>query len=113
MLDWLRLQCKVPAWPITTPHVFLGDPLVKIVGNGGSCGLIYDAKDVQTTCGTGLFGGSVLGAVEVGRDSNNGVGDGATKVRLSNLFYPVQDCGCDFLGRLRMELGPQGSLVEK
>ena len=76
---------------------------------------VYDAEDVQTADGTGFFGGSTLGTVEVGRDGNNGVGDGATKVRLGDRLHLIQDHGEYFLRRpkLRAKLESRTSLVEK
>lgn len=44
---------------------------VKTVGNGGSCGLVDDAENLETRNGTSILGGETLGVVEVGRDAGS------------------------------------------
>jgi hypothetical protein len=73
------------------------DLLVETVGNGGSSGLVDDAEDIETGNETGVLGGLTLRVVEVGWDSDDGVGDSATQVRLGGLLHLGEDHGRDFL----------------
>lgn len=59
--------------------------------------------DVEVTDGTSVLGGLTLGVVEVSEDSDHGVGDGTTKVRLGDLLHFCQDYGGYFLGGLKTE----------
>ena len=74
------------------------DLLVETVGNGSSGGLVDDSEDVEASNETGVLGSLTLRVVEVGRDSDDSVVDGATKVSLSGLTHLGQDHGGDFLG---------------
>ena len=74
------------------------DLLVKTVGNGGSGGLVDDTEDVETGDETGILGSLTLGVVEVGRDSDDSVVDGATEVSLSGLTHLDQDHSRNLLG---------------
>ncbi|KAH5051894.1 hypothetical protein HBI73_235940 [Parastagonospora nodorum] len=65
--------------------------LVKTVGNGSGGGLVDDTEDVETGDETGVLGSLTLGVVEVSRDSDDGVVDGATEVGL---------CGFPHLGEV-------------
>jgi len=73
--------------------------LVKTVGNGSSSGLVDDAQDIEAGNETSVLGSLALRVVEVSRDGDDGVVDGAAKVRLSRLPHLGQDHGRDFLGR--------------
>jgi hypothetical protein len=72
--------------------------LVETVGNGGSSGLVDDTEDVEASNETGVLGSLTLRVVEVGGDSNDGVGDLATEVGLSGLTHLGEDHGGDLLG---------------
>ena len=72
--------------------------LVKTVGNGSGSGLVDDTEDVQASNETSVLGGLTLRVVEVGRDCDDGVVDGATEVRLSGLPHLNEDHGGDLLG---------------
>jgi hypothetical protein len=74
------------------------DLLVETVGNGGRGGLVDDTEDVETGNETGVLGGLTLGVVEVGRDRDDSVVDGATEVGLSGLAHLGEDHGGDLLG---------------
>ena len=72
--------------------------LVKTVGNGSSGRLVDDTEDVEAGNETSVLGSLTLRVVEVGRDCDDGVVDGATEVRLSGLPHLNEDHGGDLLG---------------
>ena len=72
--------------------------LVKTVGDGSSGGLVDDTEDLKTGNGTGILGGLTLSVVEVGGNSNDGVGDLLSEVGLSGLLHLGQNHGRDFFG---------------
>jgi len=74
------------------------DLLVETVGNGGRGRLVDDAEYVETSNETGILGGLTLRVVEVRRDGDNSVINGATEVGLSNLAHLGQDHGGNLLG---------------
>ena len=75
--------------------------LIETVGDISSSGLVDDTEDVKTRDGTSrVLGGLTLRIVEVGGDSDDGVVDGSTKVRLGGLLHLGEDHGRDSLGRL-------------
>lgn len=71
--------------------------LIKTVGDGSSGRLVDDTQDVQASNETSVLGGLTLRVVEVGRDSDDSVVDGATQVSLSSLAHLGQHHGGDFL----------------
>ncbi|SPQ20609.1 c73ff6cb-8731-470e-9cf7-86bd75ccbeed [Thermothielavioides terrestris] len=73
--------------------------LVETVGNGSRGGLVDDTEHVQAGNETSILGGLALRIVEVGGNSDDSVGDGATEVGLSGLAHLGQDHGRDLLGR--------------
>jgi len=75
-----------------------GSLLVKTVGNGRGGGFVDDTKDVETSDGTGILGGLTLGIVEIGRDRDDGIGDGAAQVGLGGLLHLGENHGGDLLG---------------
>ena len=73
------------------------DLLVKTVGNGSGSGLVDNTEDVETGNETGILGSLTLRVVEVGRDSDDSVVDGATEVSLGGLTHLDEDHGRDLL----------------
>ncbi|KAL2282007.1 hypothetical protein FJTKL_11094 [Diaporthe vaccinii] len=73
------------------------DLLVETVGNGSRGGLVDDTQNVQASNETSVLGGLTLRIVEVGGDGDDGVVDGATKVRLGGLTHLGQDHRGDLL----------------
>ena len=72
--------------------------LVQAVGQRGGGRLVDDAVDRQARDLAGLLGGLTLGVAEVGRNRDDGVGDGLAQVGLGVRFELLQDQGADFLG---------------
>ena len=72
--------------------------LVETVGDGSGGGLVDDTEDVETRDETGVLGGLALRVVEVGRDGNDSVVDGATEVSLSGLAHLDEDHGRNLFG---------------
>src|SRR5690606_2564043 len=58
---------------------------VETVGDGSGSWLVDDTEDVEASDETGVLGGLTLRVVEVGWDSNDGIADGSSKVRLGSL----------------------------
>ena len=71
--------------------------LVETVGDSGSGRLVDDTEHVETGNQTRVLGGLALGVVEVGRDGDDSVVDGATEVSLSSLTHLGEDHGGDLL----------------
>jgi hypothetical protein len=71
--------------------------LIKTVGNGSGCGLVDDTEDVEASNETSVLGSLTLRVVEVGRDCDDGVVDGAAEVGLSGLPHLDEDHGGDLL----------------
>ena len=71
--------------------------LVKTVGNGSSSWLVDNTEDVEASNETSILSGLTLRVVEVGRDCDDGVVDGSTKVRLSSFPHLDEDHGGDLL----------------
>ena len=67
--------------------------LVQTVSDGGGGWLVDDSEHVQISDVSGILGGLSLGIVEVGRDSDDCVLDGVSKIGLSSLFHLGQDHG--------------------
>lgn len=71
--------------------------LVKTVGDGSGSGLVDDTEDVEAGDKTSILSSLTLRVVEVGRDCDDGVVDGATEVGLSGLPHLDEDHGGDLL----------------
>ncbi|PVD39313.1 hypothetical protein C0Q70_01942 [Pomacea canaliculata] len=84
-------RCVSPAVAFTSnsePSLICRMDTSKPVGQGGGCGLVDDAQNVQAGDGTGVFRRLSLGVVEVRRNRDDGVLDPLTQVcfcRLSHL----------------------------
>lgn len=81
------------------------DLLVKTVCDGSGGGLVDDTENVEAGNETGILGSLTLGVVEVGRDGDNGVVDGAAQVGLGGLTHLGEDHGGDLLGCEGLDLG--------
>ena len=79
-----------------------GDLLVLLavhaVGQGGCGGLVDDALDLKAGDLARVLGGLALGVVEVGRNGDDGLGDGFAQIGLGVLLELLQDEGGN-LGR--------------
>ncbi|KUI67228.1 NAD-specific glutamate dehydrogenase [Cytospora mali] len=74
------------------------DLLVETVSDSGSGRLVDDTENVQASNETGVLGGLTLRVVEVGRNGDDSVVNGATQVCLSGLTHLGQDHRGDLLG---------------
>ena len=61
------------------------DLLVKTVRNGSGSWLVDDSENVETSNQTGILSGLTLSIVEIGGDSDDGIGDFFTEVNFSVL----------------------------
>ena len=83
---------------VENEHVALAlDFLVKTIGNGSSGWLINDTHNIQARNDSSILCGLALRVIEVGRNSDNCVLHGRTKVSLSNFLHLYEDHGGDFL----------------
>ncbi len=74
--------------------------LLEPVGQGGRGGLVDDAEHLEAGDLARLLGGGALGVVEVGRDGDDGLGDGVVEVGLGVGLELHQRAGRDLLGRV-------------
>lgn len=72
--------------------------VVHAVGESGGRGLVDDSEDVEPCDSAGVLGGLPLGVVEVGRNSDDGLGDGFAQVGLRCLLHLLEDEGADLAG---------------
>lgn len=72
--------------------------LVKTVGDSGGGRLVDNAENVKSGNDTSILGGLALVVVEVGGNSDDGVGDLLAKVGLGDLLHLAQDHGGNLLG---------------
>ncbi len=73
--------------------------LVEAVGQCRRRGLIDDALDVQARDAPGILGRLTLRIVEIGRDRDDGLGDGFAQIILGGLLHLHEDPRRDFLSR--------------
>ena len=78
-------------------HDLLLGFLVDAVGQRSRGRLVDDTLDVETGDLAGVLGGLTLGVVEVGRDGDDGFGDGAAEVSLCVSLQLLQDHRGDLL----------------
>ena len=98
LLDGQKRNIESTTTEIEDQNVALTlDLLVKTVCNGSGGGLVNDTEDVETGNETGVLGSLTLRVVEVGRDSNDSIVDGATEVSLSGLTHLDEDHSRDLL----------------
>jgi hypothetical protein len=71
--------------------LFVGLPGAETVGDGGGGGLVDDAKNVETSDGTGVLGGLTLVVVEVGGHGNDSLLNLHTELDLGNLLHLIGD----------------------
>ena len=76
--------------------------LVQAVGEGRSGRLVDDALDVEAGDAAGILGRLALRVVEVGRDSDHGLGDLLAQVRLGIRLELLQDHRADLRRRVRL-----------
>lgn len=67
--------------------------LVQTVGDSCGGGFVDDTENIETGDSAGVLGGLSLVIVEVGGYSDDGVGDGLSKVVLGDLLHLAQDHG--------------------
>lgn len=71
--------------------------LFSVLTDSSSSWLVNDAQHIETSDSAGIFSGLALSVVEVGRDSDHGVGDLLSQVSLGNVLHLAQNHGGDFL----------------
>ncbi len=67
-------------------NALVGALLVQAIGQSSSGRLVDDTLDVEAGDLTGILGGLTLGVVEVGRDGDDGVGDGLARYFSASAF---------------------------
>mmetsp|Transcript_7796 Transcript_7796/g.11604 ORF Transcript_7796/g.11604 Transcript_7796/m.11604 type:complete len:199 (+) Transcript_7796:1158-1754(+) len=72
--------------------------LIESIREGSSSGLVDDTHHFETSNLTGILSGLSLGIIEVGRHSDDGLGNRASKEAFSSLLHLAQNHGTD-LGR--------------
>lgn len=70
----------------------------EIVSKSSSSRFVDDMENVKIRDLIGIFGSLFLLVVEVGGNSDDGVGDFFVEVRFSDFFYFVKNYGRDFFG---------------
>jgi len=70
--------------------------LVESVGNSSGSWLVDNSGNVKSSNGSGILGGLSLGVIEVSWDSDDGVLDALSEVRLSDFSHLNQNHGGDF-----------------
>mmetsp|Transcript_1594 Transcript_1594/g.2302 ORF Transcript_1594/g.2302 Transcript_1594/m.2302 type:complete len:327 (+) Transcript_1594:1405-2385(+) len=85
--------------------------LVTTISKGSGSGLVDDTLDIKTGNATGVLGGLTLGIVEVGRDSNNGLRNGMTKVSFGGFLHLGKSEGTDLTGRVLLVTGLNPSVT--
>lgn len=74
--------------------LLVGLTRAQAVSDGGSSRLVNDTENVQASDGTGILGGLTLVVVEVGRDSDDSLGDLLSELGLGNFFHLNQSQYC-------------------
>ncbi len=93
----------------TTAEVVNGDlltvVLVQTIGQSGSGRLVDDAQDFEAGDLAGVLGGLTLGVVEVGRNRDDGLGDGLTQIGLGRFLHLGEGEGRNLLRRVVLAVG--------
>ena len=82
----------------------VGALLVQAIGQSSSGRLVDDTLDVEAGDLAGVLGGLTLGVVEVGRDGDDGVGDGLAQILLGVGLHLRERHGAHLLGGVILAL---------
>jgi len=97
MLDCASFS-KDKSSPTVDDNLPLLRSLVKTVGKSGRSGLVDNTHNVETRDSSGILGSGTLSVVEVGGDSDDGVGDLLSEISLRDLFHLAENHGGDLFG---------------
>ena len=98
LLNGQKRNIEGSSTKIENQDILLLSLLIETVGDGSSGGLVNDTQHVESSDGTGVFGGLTLRIVEVSRNGDDGVLDLLAQVCLGNLTHLREDHGADLLG---------------
>ena len=74
--------------------------LLETIGDGSGGRFADDIKDIKAGNGTGILGCLTLRAVEVNRDSNDGVSNSVAQICFRSFLHLEENHGGDFFRRL-------------
>ena len=92
------------ATQVEDQDALVGALLVQAIGKSSSGRLVDDTLDVEAGDLTGVLGGLTLGVVEVGRDGDDGVGDGLAQILLGVGLHLCERHGAHLLGGVILAL---------